>query len=118
MACACINIYRTEKLDDRFRPILKRYQEVVIEDTCWFSIELEWHMKPTYTDYEEEQLTKVFGYFPKRDINIFGETDRIFVAAYELIKYFGGLLRVNIGDTRKVINSYPGVKIGIHKKIQ
>lgn len=116
MACACISIYLPEKLRYSFSPILKRYQEIVIEDTCWFSIELEWHKKPTYTDYEKEQLTKVFGCFPKQDINIFGETDRIFVAVYELIKYFGGLLIVNLGDTRKLKNSYPGVKIGIYKK--
>lgn len=116
MACACISIYRPEKLDDSLRPILKQYQEFVIEKTSWFSINLEWHMTPTYTDYEKEQLTKVFGYFPKQEILIFGEDDRIFVAAYELIKHFGGLLSVNIGNRRKYINSLPGIKIEIHKK--
>jgi hypothetical protein len=47
---------------------------------------------------------------------IFGECDRIFVAAYEIIKRFGGLLRINIGDDRKDINSHNGIKIEIHKK--
>jgi hypothetical protein len=46
---------------------------------------------------------------------IFGECDRIFVAAYEIIVHFGGLLNVNLGGKREEINLHPGRKIGIHK---
>ena len=116
MTCACIGIYRLEPLDESYQQILNIYQEYVIEDTTWFSIEFEWHMKREYTDYETQQLTDVFGRFPGQEILIFGECDRIFVVAYEIIKRFGGLLRVNIGSDRKDINSYKGIKIEIHKK--
>lgn len=116
MTCANINIYRKEPLEETIREILNRYQDFVIEDTCWFSIEFEWHMKSTYTDYETQQLTDVFGRFPGQEVLIFGECDRIFVAAYEIIKRFGGLLKVNIGANRKEINSHKGIKIEIHKK--
>ena len=81
MACACIIIYRAGLLDESVKEILRIYQEYVIEDTSWFSIEPEWHMRPTFTDYEKQQLTEVFGCFPVQDICIFGECDRIFVAA-------------------------------------
>lgn len=116
MACACIGIYRQEPLDEAYQEILNIYQEYVIEDTTWFSIEFEWHMKREYTDYEKQQLTDVFGRFPGQEILIFGECDRIFVVAYEIIKRFGGLLHVNIGANRKEINSHKGIKIEIHKK--
>jgi hypothetical protein len=116
MDCACIIIFRAGLLDESVREILRIYQQYVIEDTCWFSIEPEWHMRPTFTDYEKQQLTEVFGCFPVQDICIFGECDRIFVAAYEIIKRFGGLLSVNIGSNRKNINSHKGIKIEIHKK--
>jgi hypothetical protein len=46
---------------------------------------------------------------------IFGECDRIFVAAYEIIVHFGGLLNVNLGGKREEINQHPGRKIGIYK---
>ena len=115
MACACISVYRKERLDESYREILRAYQKYVIEDTCWFSIELEWHMKHPYTKYEKLQLTEVFGRFPEQEILIFGECDRIFVAAYEIIKRFGGLLSINIGSDRKHINSHNGTKIEIHK---
>jgi hypothetical protein len=52
-------------------------KEDSLEDTCWFSIELEWHMRPDYTDHGKQQLTKMFGKFPEQEINIFGEVDRI-----------------------------------------
>jgi hypothetical protein len=116
MTCACIGIYRLEPLDESYQQILNIYQEYVIEDTTWFSIEFEWHMKREYTDYETQQLTDVFGRFPGQEILIFGECDRIFVVAYEIIKRFGGLLHVNIGANRKEINSHKGIKIEIHKK--
>lgn len=116
MACACIGIYRRDPLDESYQQILNIYQEYVIEDTTWFSIEFEWHMKREYTDYETLQLTKVFGQFPGQEILIFGECDRIFVVAYEIIKRFGGLLHVNIGVNRKEINSHKGIKIEVHKK--
>ena len=115
MDCACIIIYIAGFLDESVKEILRIYQEYVIEDTCWFSIEPDWHMRPTFTDYEKQQLTEVFGCFPVQDICIFGECDRIFVAAYEIIVHFGGLLNVNIGGTRKEINQHPGRKIGILK---
>ena len=117
MSYACIGIYRKERLDESYREILRKYQKSVIEDTCWFSIELEWHMKPTYTKYEKFQLTQIFGSFPKQELLIFGECDRIFVAAYEIIKHFGGLLRVNLASDREKINSYPGIKIEVHKEM-
>ena len=116
MACACIGVYRKDRLNESFSEILKSYQKYVIEDTCWFSIEPEWHMKPTYTEYEKEQLIEVFGCFPEQEVLIFGECDRIFVAAYEIIKHFGGLLNINIGSNRKHIHSHKGIKIEIHKK--
>ena len=116
MTCACIRIYRNELLEEPIREILDRYQDFVIEDTYWFSIELEWHMKSTYTDYETQQLTQVFDQFPVQEILIFGECDRIFVAAYEIIKHFGGLLRINIGEDRKHITSHNGIKIEVHNK--
>lgn len=116
MTCACIIIYRKEPLQETIREILDRYQDFVIEDTCWYSIELKWHMKPTYTEYEKDQLTKVFGRFPEQEILIFGECDRIFVAAYEIIKHYGRLLRINIGEDRNLINSHNGIKIEVHKK--
>jgi hypothetical protein len=112
---ACIGIYRKERLDECYREILRRYQKYVIEDTCWFSIELEWHMKVEYTEYEKEQLKEVFGSLPEQEILIFGECDRIFVAAYEIIVHFGGLLSVNLGGKREEINQHPGRKIEIHK---
>jgi len=115
MTCACIGMFRVEHLDESYREILRRYQKYVIEDTCWFSIEHEWHIQPTYTDYERWQLTEVFGRFPEQEILIFGECDRIFVAGYEIIKHFGGLLNVNIGHDRAKVNSFPGRKIEIHK---
>jgi hypothetical protein len=113
--CACIGVYRKERLDACYRGILLNYQKFVIEDTCWFLIAPEWHQKPTYTDYERQQLTEVFGKFPEQVIWIFGECDRIFVAAYEIIIHFGGLLDVNLSGDRKEINQHPGRKIGIHK---
>ena len=116
MACACIGIFRKEPLDESYREMLDKYQDYVIEDTGWFTIEQSWHMKPEYTDYEKQQLTEVFGSFPRQEILIFGECERIFVAAYELIKRFGGLLNINIGDDRKHIHSHNGTKIEIHKK--
>jgi hypothetical protein len=116
MTCACIRIYRNELIAEPIRKILDQYQDLVIEDTCWFSIELEWLMKSAYTEYETQQIYEVFGRFPEQEILIFGECDRIFVAAYEIIKHFGGLLRVNIGEDRKHINSHNGIKIEVHKK--
>jgi hypothetical protein len=116
MTCACIGIYRQEPLDEAYQEILNIYQEYIIEDTTWFSIEFEWHMKREYTDYETQQLADVFGRFPGQEILIFGECDRIFVVAYEIIKRFGGLLHVNIGANRKDINSHKGIKIEVHKK--
>lgn len=116
MAGACIGIYRAELLDESYREIFRRYQKYVIEDTCWFSIELENHREPTYTGYEKKQLTEVFGCLPGQEILIFGECDRIFVAAYEIIKRFGGLLSVSIGSDRVDINSHKGIKIEVHKK--
>ena len=104
-----------ERLDDSAREILKIYEKYVIEDTPFFLIALEWYMKPDYTEYERQQLTKVFGQFPEQVIWIFGECDRIFVAAYEIIVHFGGLLNVNLGGKREEINSHLGRKIGIHK---
>jgi len=114
--CACIGILRAERLDKSYKNIFREYEKTVIEDTCWFSIELEWHMKSTYTDYEGQQLTEVFGKIPEQEILIFGECDRIFVAAYELIKHFGGMLYLNLGDRRSEIKKYPGVKIPIYEK--
>jgi hypothetical protein len=116
MTCACISIYRKEPLDESYREILKSYEKYVIEDTTWFSIELQWHMHPTYTYNETRQLIEVYGCFPVQEILIFGECDRIFVAAYEIIKRFGGLLHINIGADRKHIHSHKGIKIEIHKK--
>jgi hypothetical protein len=113
---ACIKVYRANRLDESYREILRNYQKYVIEDTRWFSIELESRLKFPYIDFEKEQLTKVFGCSPEQEILIFGECDRIFVAAYEIVKHFGGLLSVNIGSTRKHINSHKGIKIEIHKK--
>lgn len=115
MACVCISVYRKERLDEFYREILRRYQKYVIEDTCWFSIDLEWHMKPTYAKNEIKQITEVFGSFPEQEILIFGECDRIFIAAHEIIAHFGGLLSVNIGESREEINSYKGRKIEINK---
>lgn len=116
MGGACIGVYRKVRLDESFREVLRKYQKYVIEDTCWFSIELEYHMKPDYTVNETKQLTKVFGSFPEQEILIFGECDRIFVAAYEIIKHFGGLLNVNVSSNRSEVNLYNGIKIEIHKK--
>ena len=116
MACACIGVYRKTRLDESYRAILRAYQMRLKEDTIWFSIELEWHIESTYTSYEILQLTAVFDGFPEQEILIFGECDRIFVAAYEIIKRFGGLLSVNIGDDIDEINSYPGRKIPVYKE--
>jgi hypothetical protein len=44
--------------------LLKIYQRYVIEDTCGFSMEFDFHMRPTYTDYEKQQFTEIFGSFP------------------------------------------------------
>jgi hypothetical protein len=115
MEGACIGVYMKERLDDSSREILKIYQKYVIEDTPLFLIAPEWHMTPTYTEYERLQLIEVFGKFPEQVIWIFGECYRIFVAAYEIIVHFGGLLNVNLGGKREEINQHPGRKIGIHK---
>ena len=69
----CIGIFRTDRLDESYRSILRRYQAFVKEDICWFSIELEWQMKSTYIMQETKMLTNVFGCFPK-EILIFGES--------------------------------------------
>jgi len=116
MSYACISIYRKTRLDESYRAIFRMYQQHLKEDTTWFSIELEWHMKPTYTEYEKKQLTEIFGSFPEQKILIFGACDRIFVAAYEIIKHLGGLLRVNLAGDRDTNNSNPGIKIPIQKK--
>ena len=116
MSCACIGIYRKIRLDESFRETLNMYQLLLKEDATWFSISLEWHMKPTFTDYERQQLTEVFGCFPQQEILIFGDCDRIFVAAYEITKHFGGLLRVNLVGEIDTIKSFPGIKIAVHKK--
>jgi len=115
MSCACIGIYRKTRLDESYREILKMYQLLLKKDATWFSIELEWHMKPTYTEFERQQLIKVFRSFPQQEILIFGDCDRIFVAAHEIIKHFGGLLRVNPGDDIDRINLYPGMKKAVYK---
>jgi hypothetical protein len=96
--------------------MLRQYQKKVKEDTCWFSIELEWHMKSTYTDYEKQQLIEVFGKFPEQEILIFGECDRIFVAAHELIRHFGGMLYINLSVSKSKLDVYPGKKIPVYKK--
>ena len=116
MDCACIGILRSDRIDDSCRKIFHEYEKAVIEDTCWFSIELEWHMEPSYTDFEKQQLIEVFGKFPEQEILIFGECDRIFVAAYEIIKHFGGMLYVNLGYSKSKINKYPGRKIPVYEK--
>ena len=116
MNCACISVLRKDKLDESYREILKLYQLLVKEDATWFSISLEWHMKPTYTEFERQQLTEVFGSFPQQEILIFGDCDRIFVAAHEIIKHFGGLLKVGLASNRRQMKSYPGIKIEVHKK--
>jgi hypothetical protein len=72
-------------------------------------------MKDDYTDYERQQLSEVFGQFPEQVIWIFGECDRIFVASYEIIDHFGGLLSVNLGGKWEEINRHPGRKIAIDK---
>jgi hypothetical protein len=115
MEGACIGVYMKDRLDDSSREILRIYQTYVIEDTPLFLIAPEWHQIPTYTEYERQQLAEVFGQFPEQEILIFGECDRIFVAAYEIIVHFGGLLNVNLCGTREEINQHPGRKIGIHK---
>jgi hypothetical protein len=117
MSCACIGIYRKKRLDESFREILRKYQKHIIEDTCWFSIELEYHMKHDFTVNERQQLTKVFGCIPEQEILIFGECDRIFIAAYEMVRYFGGLLSVPLASSVEEVNSYPGTKIPIQKTI-
>jgi hypothetical protein len=94
MDCACIGIYRKERLDEKYREILKMYQLLLEEGATWFSIELEWRMLPSYTRFELEQLKKIFGNSPEQEILIFGDCDRIFVAAHEIIKHLGGLLSV------------------------
>jgi len=116
MSCACISIYRKERLDESYREILRRYQKYVIEDTCWFSIELEWHVLPSYTRYELQQIKEAVGGIPEQEIQIFGECDRIFVAAYEIIKHFWGLLNVNIVSNRMKVSLFPSKKIGIYKR--
>jgi hypothetical protein len=47
---------------------------------------------------------------------IFGEDDRIFVAAYEIIKHFGRLLGINIVGNRLSVNSFNGSEIEVYKK--
>jgi hypothetical protein len=113
---ACLGIYRKERLDESFREVFRKYQKHIIEDTCWFSIELEYHLKPTYTKFETKKLTDVFGCFPEQVIWIFGESDRIFVASHEIIKHFGGLLGVPLAPDRDKINSCTGLTIPIQKK--
>jgi hypothetical protein len=115
MEGACIGVYMKSRLDDSSREILKIYEKYVIEDTPLFLIAPVWHMKPDYSEYEKQQLTDVFGKFPEQVIWIFGECDRIFVAAYEIIVHFGGLLNVNLGGKSEEINSHPLRKIAIHK---
>ncbi|MBN1183433.1 MAG: hypothetical protein JXB49_14165 [Bacteroidales bacterium] len=117
MDCACIGIFRKTRLDESYRDILKIYEYLLKKEAItWFSIALEWHMESTYTDYEREKLTRVFGSFPEQEILLFGDCNLIFVAAHELIKYFGGLLNVSIGSNRKYINSFPGIKIPVRKE--
>lgn len=65
--------------------------------------------------YEKQQPTEVFGQFPEQVIRIFGDCDRIFVAAYEIIVHLGGLFDINLSGEREVINQHPGRKIEIHK---
>jgi hypothetical protein len=48
---------------------------------CWLSIQTEWYIRPTYTDFEKQQLTEVFGCFPEQEILIYGECDKILVDA-------------------------------------
>jgi hypothetical protein len=115
MEGAFIGVYMKGRLDDLSREILKIYERYVMEDTPLFLIAPEWHQIPTYTEYERQQLTEVYGQFPEQVIWIFGECDRIFVAAHEIIKHFGGLLNVNLSSKREEINQYPDRKIGIHK---
>lgn len=116
MAGACIIIYRVGRIAESLMDILKIYQRYVIKDTPGFSIEFDFHMRPTFTDYEKQQLTEVFDCFPIQDICIFGECDRIFVAAYEIIKRLDGLLQVNLSDSTIEINSHNGTNIEVHKK--
>jgi hypothetical protein len=115
MDCTCIAIYRKERLDESFRDVFRRYQKHVVEDSPWFSIELEFRLKPTFTKFETKQLTAVFGCFPEQIINVFGEWDRIIVASHEIIKHTGGLLQVSPFE-RDVVDPLPSVKIPIQKK--
>jgi len=115
MSYACIGIYRKTRLDESYRAILRAYQLSIKEDTTWFSIELEWHIKSTYTENEKKQLTKAFGSFPEQEILIFGACDRIFVAAYEIVKHLGGLLRVSLSEDIDRIIANPGIKIPVYK---
>lgn len=73
-------------------------------------------MKRTYTKFEKQQLTEVFGRFPEQEVLIFGACDRIFVAAYEIIKHLGGSLSITLEIDRDEINSYPGIIIAVQKK--
>lgn len=70
----------------------------------------------SYTKFELEQIKQIFDHAPGQEIQIFGDCNRIFVAAYEIIKHTGGLLRVNLGEARAIINSYPGIKTEIRKR--
>ena len=73
-------------------------------------------MKHEYTDNKRRQLTQISGQSSAQEILIFGECDHIFVVTYEIIKYFGGLLHVNIDSNSKEINSHKGYRIEVHKK--
>ena len=115
MSYACIGIYRKTRLDESYRAILRAFQMHLKEDTTWFSIEIEWHIKSTYTENERKQLTEAFGSFPEQEILIFGACDRIFVAAHEIVKHLGGLLRVSLSGDRDIINANPGIKIPVYK---
>ena len=48
-------------------------------------------------------------------ITILSGTDRIFVAAHELIKHFGGLLNVRLTSNRVKVNLYDGIKIEVNR---
>ena len=110
MDCGCISVLMKDKLHPAIITLLRRYQKYIGQDSIWFTIRVKPHLKDT--DFGRhaliDQLTEVFGKFPEHEVTICGQANHIFIAAHEIIRCFGGLMFISLGDDPRILRNLPG----------
>jgi len=113
MDCGCISVLMKDELHPTVVDVLMKYQTVFFEDSIWFSIRVKQYKEDTPYGRNAwvDQLTSVFGKFPEQEVEICGQSNHIFIAAHEIIRCFGGLLFIGLGDDPEYLNRLPGTFI-------